>query len=211
MREDTYPPRWPHTEQLFRPKNPRCSRSRHCRTAVPFPGCPSIGSAGRLPCQPRVCGAPPRVSGVAVLSNVPPSGRAAACWPVTCGGWLGRPALRRGRSGCRHCRAQERARTEVFGCRGNARERDCWVAWSVFGPVGDSHASSRAAVPFASPPQLMPLPVAPGAGAVGRAAASAVRWSLASLRCPDLAPLTCLFAVHAPSAVTCLRSSLAHV
>lgn len=178
MREDTYPPRWPHTEQLFRPKNPRCSQSRHCRTAVPFPGCPSIGSAGRLPCQPRVCGAPPRVSGVAVLSNVPPSGRAAACWPVTCGGWLGRPALRRGRSGCRHCRAQERARTEVFGCRVNARERDCWVAWSVFGPVGDSHASSRAAVPFASPPQLMPLPVAPGAGGVGRAAASAVRRSL---------------------------------
>lgn len=98
------------------------------------------------------------------LSNVPPSGRAAACWPS------------RGRSGCRHCRAQERARTEVFGCRGNARERDCWVAWSVFGPVGDSHASSRAAVPFAPPPpQLMPLPVAPGAGGVGRAAASAVR------------------------------------
>lgn len=60
----------------------------------------------------------------------------------------------------------------------NARERDCWVAWSVFGPVGDSHASSRAAVPFASPPQLMPLPVAPGAGGVGRAAASAVRRSL---------------------------------
>lgn len=178
---------------------------------MPFPGCPSIGSAGRLPCQPRVCGAPPRVSGVAVLSNVPPSGRAAACWPVTCGGWLGRPALRRGRSGCRHCRAQELARTEVFGCRGNARERDCRVAWSVFGPVGDSHASSRAAVPFASPPQLMPLPVAPGAGGVGRAAASAVRRSLASLRCPDLALLTCLFAVHAPSAVTCLRRSLAHV
>lgn len=96
MREDTYPPRWPHTEQLFRPKNPRCSRSRHCRTAVPFPGCPSIGSAGRLPCQPRVCGAPPRVSGVAVLSNVPPSGRAAACWPVTCGGWtVGLPSLPR--------------------------------------------------------------------------------------------------------------------